>query len=107
MTKYQCISTQEAKALLEQGAQVADIRDPASFQSGHAPTAHNLSNENLQDFLTSADMDKPLLVFCYHGISSQQASDFLVDQGFDDVYSVNGGFEAWRTDFPALCETNA
>ncbi|MGB0734259.1 MAG: rhodanese-like domain-containing protein, partial [Pontibacterium sp.] len=71
----------------------------------HPKSTHNLNNDNLHAFLQEADMDKPLLVFCYHGKSSKTASDFLADQGFDHVYSVNGGFEAWRVDFPELCES--
>lgn len=104
MDSYTCISTHEAQALLEQGANVADIRDPQSYLAGHMPGAVNLNNENLHDFLHSADMDQPLLVCCYHGISSQPAAQFLANQGFDRVYSVNGGFEAWHADFPELCE---
>jgi len=34
---------------------------------------------NLQD----ADMDAPLIVCCYHGNSSQPASQYFVEQGFD------------------------
>ncbi len=33
---------------------------------------------------------------CYHGISSQGAAQYLVNQGFEEVYSVDGGFEAWH-----------
>ncbi len=33
---------------------------------------------------------------CYHGISSQGAAQYLINQGFDAVYSVDGGFEAWH-----------
>ncbi|MGB0466676.1 MAG: thiosulfate sulfurtransferase GlpE [Pontibacterium sp.] len=104
MDQYSCISTTQAQELLAQGATVADIRDAQSFQTGHMPGAVNISNNNLHQFLHEADMDKPLLVCCYHGVSSQSAADYLAHQGFDNVYSVNGGFEAWRVDFPELCE---
>lgn len=91
--------------MIKDGAQVADIRDPNSFAQGHISGSYNLSNENLHDYIASADMDQPLLVCCYHGISSQQAAQFLIEQGFDEVYSINGGFEAWRVEQPNLCET--
>lgn len=104
MDSFTCISTHEAQALIEQGAKVADIRDQQSYLAGHMPGAIHLHNDNLHDFLHSADMDQPLLVCCYHGISSQSAAQFLAHQGFDAVYSVNGGYEAWRADFPDQCE---
>ncbi len=104
MDQYRCISTAEALTLLEQGAAVADIRDPESFAQGRIPGAYNLTNENLPLFISEADMDQPLLVCCYHGISSQSAAQYLAHQGFDEVYSINGGFEGWRVDCPEQIE---
>ncbi|MDE0931482.1 MAG: rhodanese-like domain-containing protein, partial [Halioglobus sp.] len=43
-----------------------------------------------------ADRDQPLLIYCYHGNSSQGAADYFFNQGFEDVYSMDGGYEAWR-----------
>src|SRR5690606_30469974 len=52
------------------------------------------------DFIAQADFDQPLIVACYHGISSQGAAAYLAHQGFSQVYSLNGGFEGWRAAFP-------
>ena len=104
MDQINCISTTQAEELLKQDAIVADIRDQQSYLAGHMPGAVNLNNDNLHQFLQETDMDKTLLVCCYHGISSQSAAQFLAHQGFDEVYSVNGGYEAWRVDFPEQCE---
>ena len=79
---------------------VVDIRDPASFQAGHIPNAVHLSNESLADFLRSADPDAPVVVCCYHGISSQQAAQYLISQDFTDVYSLDGGFTEWQQVYP-------
>ena len=79
---------------------VVDIRDAVSFQASRIPNAINLSNETLTDFLRNADFDKPVVVCCYHGISSQQAAQFLVSQDFTDVYSLDGGFTQWQSTYP-------
>lgn len=79
---------------------VVDIRDPASFQAGHIPNALHLSNESLPEFLRTADFDAPVVVCCYHGISSQQAAQFLISQDFTDVYSLDGGFTDWQLQYP-------
>ena len=79
---------------------VVDIRDPASFQAGHIPGAIHLSNESLPDFLHDADYDAPVVVCCYHGISSQQAAQFLISQDFTEVFSLDGGFTQWQLDYP-------
>nr|WP_086939301.1 thiosulfate sulfurtransferase GlpE [Thaumasiovibrio occultus] len=80
----------------EQNAVLVDIRDPQSFTLLHAEGAFHLTNETLTDLLQQIDDDQPILVMCYHGVSSQGAAQYLVNQGFDEVYSVDGGFEAWR-----------
>ncbi|WP_448547049.1 thiosulfate sulfurtransferase GlpE [Thalassotalea fusca] len=88
------------EVLAEQSHVVLDIRDPASYQASHIPGAIHLTNDSLPDFLREADMDKPTVVCCYHGISSQQAAQFLVSQDFTDVYSLDGGFTDWQLHYP-------
>lgn len=94
---FKRISIHDAKKFLDQGdAQFVDIRDEMSYQQGHIPTAAPLNQGNLQQWMTAADLDKPVLVCCYHGNSSQPAAQFLFEKGFEQVYSIDGGFEAWR-----------
>lgn len=97
---FQYINPDQARQLMEQGAQLVDIRDAQSFALGHIPGARRLDNHNLPDFIAQADLDQPLIVACYHGISSQGAAAYLAHQGFSQVYSLNGGFEGWRAAFP-------
>ncbi len=98
---FTCISVAVAKKMIdERSAQIADIRDPQSFAGGHVPGAISVNNTNVSQFVADADHAKPLLVFCYHGHSSQGAADFFATQGFAEVYSVDGGFEEWRTTQP-------
>ena len=96
MDTYQCINIEQAEQLMDEGAVVADIRDPQSFQQGHIQGSVHLSNETLHTFIAEADLDAPLIVCCYHGFSSQSAAQLLIQQGFDQVYSLDGGFELWQ-----------
>lgn len=97
---FKRIPPQDAQALREQGAVVVDIRDPQSFANGHIKGSKHLDNISLHDFIANADLDAPLIVSCYHGNSSQSAAAFLVNQGFSEVYSLDGGFELWRSTYP-------
>lgn len=103
MEKFQHISPDEAAKLIDQGAQVVDIRDTQSYFTQHVDGALCLGSDNLHDFIQEADLDAPLVVYCYHGISSQSAANLLADQGFEEVYSLDGGFEAWQNRFPDRC----
>ena len=106
MDTYQCINIEQAEQLITDGALVADIRDPQSYTQGHISGATHLSNENLHTFINAADLDAPLIVCCYHGFSSQSAAQLFIQQGFDQVYSLDGGFEAWKASKPAQCSSS-
>ena len=101
MSEFKRIAPEQAQALREQGAVVVDIRDPQSFANGHISGSSHLDNHSLADFIAKADFNHPLIVTCYHGNSSQSAAAYLISQGFSDVYSLDGGFELWRTTYPA------
>lgn len=101
MTEFKRIAPAQAQALRAQGGVVVDIRDPQSFAMGHISGSQHLDNHSLHDFIRAADLDAPLIVTCYHGNSSQSAAAYLISQGFSDVYSLDGGFELWRTTYPA------
>jgi thiosulfate sulfurtransferase len=100
MTEFKRIPPAQAQALREQGAVVVDVRDPQTFAARHIAGARHLDNHSLHDFITAADLDKPVVVVCYHGNSSQSAAAYLASQGFSDVYSLDGGFELWQTTYP-------
>lgn len=85
---------------------VVDIRDPNSFRQGHIPGAQPLNNENFAQFLAQTPRETPVVVVCYHGISSQQAAAVVAQQGFSEVYSMDGGFEGWKLAHPVETENS-
>lgn len=105
MGAFACMPITQAEPLLADSAtQVVDIRDANSFAAGHIPGAIQLSNSNLPQFVAAADFAKPLIVVCYHGISSQNAGKYLAEQGFENVYSLDGGMTAWAQQHPDKLE---
>lgn len=82
---------------------IVDIRDPNSFAAGSIKDSQRLDNDNVQAFIEQTDKSQPVVVCCYHGNSSQSAAQFLVEQGFAEVYSLNGGYEQWKVSFPQHC----
>ncbi|MFH0255532.1 thiosulfate sulfurtransferase GlpE [Vibrio rumoiensis] len=97
MDQFQHIDVEQAQQMIiNQSAVLLDIRDPQSFAVAHAEHAKHLTNDTIVALMEELEFDQPLLVMCYHGISSQGAAQYLVNQGFEEVYSVDGGFEAWQ-----------
>ncbi|MDP2228196.1 MAG: thiosulfate sulfurtransferase GlpE [Moraxellaceae bacterium] len=84
----------------ERSPAIVDVRDPASFAAGHLPGAVFLDNQSVSDFIEATAKERPVLVYCYHGNSSQSAAAWLASQGFTEVYSLDGGFEIWKLNGP-------
>jgi len=100
MSDFQRISIAQAKQLIANNAAVADIRDEQSFANGHMVGAFHLTNTSLGQFMREHDFSQPVVVVCYHGNSSQGAASYLAQQGYEQVYSMDGGFESWRGQEP-------
>jgi thiosulfate sulfurtransferase len=92
------LSPEEAERLLADGGLVViDVRDQESFNQGHLEGAIQLSVADMKGFCQTTPKNQAILVYCYHGISSQAVGQHLQDQGFLTVYSLIGGFEKWQT----------
>ena len=97
MNEIRQIQIHEAKEKFDQkDCLFVDIRDPGSYQAAHIPGAVHLHDGNVQEFIDSADKDHPVIVYCYHGNSSLGAVAYFLENGFKNVASMSGGFEAWR-----------
>lgn len=99
MTTFSNISVNDV-ANFDKDVTIVDIRDPQSYSTAHMPNAAPLNNDNFGAFVEGTPKDKPVVVVCYHGVSSQQAAQVIAQQGFSEVYSMDGGFEAWRLSQP-------
>lgn len=84
-----------------------DVRDAASFARGHIDRAENASPINLGHFLTETPKDKPVLIYCYHGNSSQAYAKAFAESGFAEVYSLDGGYEGWTATQAHVAAMNA
>lgn len=98
--------TNASEVMAKTDTVVVDIRDVTSFNQGHITGAIRLDNESLADFLRDAEYDAPVIVCCYHGNTSQSAAQFLIEQGFDEVYSLDGGFTEWSGTHPDKVESS-
>lgn len=95
------IDRAKARALLLSGEAVfVDIRDEISHSEGHIVPSLRLDEATLAPFIENTRKDQPIVVYCYHGMSSQLATQYLLEQGFEQVYSLIGGYTDWESDTP-------
>jgi rhodanese-related sulfurtransferase len=97
------IDIAELDALMAQGAvRIIDVREDSEFRSGHLRGAVNIPVKRLPDRVAKLKHDRPYAVICQSGSRSRQATDYLLDQGFEGTVSVRGGTSAWAQSGRAL-----
>lgn len=48
--------------------------------------------QNLEEL---RDAPRPLVIYCHSGVRSLRVAKMLQEEGFEDVYSLAGGIDAW------------
>lgn len=76
------------KALVENGAQIIDVRTPAEFSNGSIRFAKNIPLQELAAEMKKLDLKKPIITCCASGMRSAFAKIIFEQNGFE---AYNGG----------------
>lgn len=88
------IGARAAKALVEAGALLLDVREPDEWDAQHAPTATLVPMGQVRARLPELPHDRKVVVVCRSGGRSAAVTDALRAWGFDAV-NLAGGMCAW------------
>jgi rhodanese-related sulfurtransferase len=89
------ISCLEAQAMQAQGAFILDVREPWELEIAAINGALNIPMQSIPASLGALPKAQSILVICHHGIRSMHVARFLEQHGFDDLFNVQGGTDAW------------
>lgn len=97
-SRVQEISVGQALERLERGARLIDVREDNEWERGHAAGAAHLGRGVIERDIETAipDHDAELILYCGGGYRSALACDNLQRMGYNKVYSLAGGWRAWR-----------
>lgn len=91
------ISIEGARRLIrEKSPVILDVRDAAAFRDARIPNAIHVSLSTLKSQIRQFGRNNPLLVYCYRGHISRDFAELFSEFGFREVYSLEGGFQAWH-----------
>lgn len=79
-------------------APIIDVRTPDEFSKGHLLKAKNV-DWNGNDFdkqIATLDKSKPVFVYCLSGGRSSSAANKMRNEGFQEVYELDGGIMKWK-----------
>ncbi len=91
----QTIDWTKAKQMADAGAIFVDVRSPGEYNLGYVPYAVNIPLQEVPRRLAELPKDKDLLIYCKSGRRSASATNFLLQNGYEKVYNVAGGFLAY------------
>lgn len=80
----------DLKELVQNGAQIIDVRSKEEFQDGHIRNAVNIPLQNLTNSFFKIKKEKPVITCCASGIRSASAKSILKSNGFSNVYDGGG-----------------
>jgi rhodanese-related sulfurtransferase len=88
------VNREEAQALLEDGAQLIDVRVGHEWEAGHIAGAAHLPLEELPERAAELDRERPVILYCRGGTRSTMATEALTAAGFDAV-KLSEGIVGW------------
>ena len=92
------ISPQEVKRRLDAGEKLRliDVREPFEFEQARIEGAELIPMRSVWQLLASLESEeKPIVVFCHHGVRSLQVVGWLRQQGVENCASMSGGIDQW------------
>ena len=75
-----------------------DVREPVELTIAALPTATHIPMREVPSRLAELDRDVPLVVMCHAGGRSRMVAQYLLGNGFTQVFNLRGGIDAWSTE---------
>ncbi|KAB2879686.1 sulfurtransferase [bacterium] len=94
------VSTEETLSAMETDPQVAliDVREESEYAAGHVKGSEHLGKGIIERDIEKKhpDMAQPLYLYCGGGFRSVLVADNLQKMGYTNVFSVAGGWGAFK-----------
>jgi len=72
-----------------------DVREPVEFGICHLPGSQHIPMHEITQRTNEIDDEIPTVVICHHGMRSMQVALYLERLGFEKLYNLQGGIDAW------------
>ncbi len=92
------ISVSETQKHIKEGAALIDVREDNEWQADHAKDSLHLSRGIIERDIVQQFPDKntELILYCGGGFRSALSADNLQKMGYNNVFSMAGGWTAWK-----------
>ena len=80
----------------EQGDLLVDVRTAAEFEKGTIEGAVNIPIDDLRGRMAEIPTDRKVFIFCQIGLRGYLAQRILLQNGYQKVLNISGGFFLWN-----------
>ena len=98
-TKTSLSADEFEKAIAKDSIQILDVRTPGEYASGHIKNTLLANWNDAAEFnrrIAFVNKAKPVYVYCLAGGRSAAAAEKMRGMGFENVYELKGGINAWK-----------
>lgn len=88
------VTREEARRLVEEGAQLVDVRADHEWDAGRIPGAKHVPLAELNERTGEIAQDRPVVLYCRGGTRSSMATEALAAAGYDAA-KLTGGIVGW------------
>ena len=92
------VTVTETLERIENGATLIDVREDSEWSAGHAAGAIHMGRGVIERDIVQKFPDKSaeLILYCGGGFRSALAAESLQKMGYTNVFSLAGGWKAWK-----------
>jgi rhodanese-related sulfurtransferase len=94
MAEARDIDRAEARKLIDEGAQLVDVRADHEWEAGHISGATHLPLAELAERAGEIDRERPVVLYCRGGNRSTMAAAALAEAGYDAA-KLEEGIVGW------------
>ncbi len=92
------VAETRARMAADQSVKLIDVREDNEWEAVHAAGAEHLGKGIIERDIeaTAPDKSTELILYCGGGYRSALAADVLQQMGYTNVFSMAGGWKAWK-----------
>ncbi len=75
-----------------------DVREHVELELAAVDGARHIPMREIPARLAELDRDMPIVVMCHGGGRSRRVAEYLQSNGFEQVFNLKGGIDAWSTE---------
>ena len=86
------------------GNTIIDVREKWELDICKIEGAVNMPMSSITETFSELDPELSYSIYCHHGMRSMQVANFLLSKGFQSLFNLQGGIDAWSREIDDTVE---